>query len=144
MQISYKAKSGKTASLEINTEKIMQQITEKNQGKIGIRPCNVSLPKIDTRFHCESFRLQQFLLEDISEEIDVRLLYPNKGNINESKVGSLEIQKSALPNTKMLDEYKLKQLKVDLLCNLRAELKNMLAESEIDTNVNIKTTLKNT
>ena len=48
MQMFYKAKNGKTISLEINPEETMQQITEKIQDKRGIRPCNVLLTKIDT------------------------------------------------------------------------------------------------
>ena len=41
MQIFYKAKNGKSVSLEINPEETMQQTTEKIQDKGGIRPCNV-------------------------------------------------------------------------------------------------------
>ena len=38
MQIFYKAKNGKTVSLEINPEDAMQQLTEKMQDKGGIKP----------------------------------------------------------------------------------------------------------
>ena len=68
MQIFYKAKNGKTVSLEITPEETMQQITEKIQDKGGIRPFNVNLTKIDTRCLYGNFSLQEFLLEDISEE----------------------------------------------------------------------------
>ena len=42
-KIFYKAKNGKTVSLEINPEETMQQITEKIQDKGGIRSYNVLL-----------------------------------------------------------------------------------------------------
>ena len=48
-------KSGKTASLEINAEETMQQVTKKTQEKGGVRPCNVNLTKIDTRCYCGNF-----------------------------------------------------------------------------------------
>ena len=67
MQIFYKANNGKTVILQINPEETMQQITEKVQDKKEMRPCNVSLPKTDTRCHCGNFSLQEFLLENISE-----------------------------------------------------------------------------
>ena len=142
MQICYKTKRRKIAGMEINAEKSMQQVTEKNQDKGRIRHCNESLTKIDTHCHCESFSLQQSLLEDILEEIDVCLLYPYEDSINERNAESLKIQKSDLPNTNTSDEEKLEQLKNDLFCNLRAERKTMLLVNEIDTNVNIKITLK--
>ena len=46
---------------------------------------------------------------------------------DETKVESTKTQEPALPTTNTSDEDKLKQIKDDLLCNLRAELKNMLA-----------------
>ena len=46
MQICYKAKSRKTAGMEINAEKSMQQVTEKNQDKGRIRPCNEVLLRL--------------------------------------------------------------------------------------------------
>ena len=61
MQIFYKAKNGKTVSLEINPEETMQQTTEKIQDKGGIRPGNVTPPKIDTCCHRGNFSLQEFL-----------------------------------------------------------------------------------
>ena len=131
MQIFYKANNGKTVSLEINPEETMQQITEKIQDKGGIRPCNVILTKIDTRCHCGNFSLQEFLLGDISEEIDICLLSPDEADINETK--ATEIEEPALPTTNISDEDKLKQMKNDLLCNLRAELKNILEENKKDT-----------
>ena len=42
-------------SLEINPEETMQQVTEKVQDKEGTRSCNVSLTKIDSRYHCGNF-----------------------------------------------------------------------------------------
>ena len=111
MQIFYKAKNGKTVSLEVNPEEIMQQVTEKIQDKGGIRPCNVSLTKIDTRCHCGNFSLQEFLLEDISEEIDICLLSPDETDINETRVESTEIEEPALPTTNISDDDKLKQMK---------------------------------
>ena len=82
--------------------------------------------KIDTRCHCGNFSLQEFLL-DISEEIDICLFSPDEADIKENKIE---------PTTNISDEDKLKQMKDDLLCNLRAELKNMLVVDPIDTNVN--------
>ena len=129
-------KNEKTVSPEINQEETMPQITEKIQDKGGIRPCNVSLTKIDTHCHCESFSLQEFLLEDISEEIDICLLSPDEVDMNEIRLESTETEELALPTTNISDEDKLKQMKDDLLCNLREELKNMLAVNKIDTDVN--------
>ena len=134
MQILYKAKNGKTVSLEMNPEETMQQITEKIQDKGGIRPCNVILTKIDTRCHSGNFTLQEFLLEDISEEINICLLSPDETDVNETK--TTEIEEPPLQATNISDEDKLKQMKDDLLCNLRAELKNILAENKIDTVAN--------
>ena len=82
MQIFYKVKNGKTVSLEISPEGTMHQVTEKIQDKGGIRPCNVSLTKIDTRCHCGNFSLQEFHLKDISQEIDICLLSPDEADIN--------------------------------------------------------------
>ena len=59
------------------------------------------------------------LLEVLSEEIDICLLYPAEDDINESKVESSEIQEPALPT------------------------KNILAENKIDTNVNNGISYKN-
>ena len=136
MQIFCQGKNGKTVSLEINPEETMQQITEKTQDKGGIRPCNVSLIKIDTRCHCGHVSLQELLLEDISEEIDICLLSPDEADTNEAKLESTEFDEPGLPTSNISDEDKLKQMKGDLLCNLRAELKNMLEVNKIDTNVN--------
>ena len=85
MKIFYKTKNGKTVSLEIDPEEGIQQITENTQDKGGIRPCNVSLAKIDTRFHCGNFSLPEFLSEDISEEMGICLLSPDEADINETK-----------------------------------------------------------
>ena len=142
MQMFYKAKNGKTVSLEINPEETMQQITEKIQDKRGIRPCNVLLTKIDTCCNCGNFSLQEFLLEDFSQEVDICLLSPDEADINETK--ATEIEEPALPTTNTSDENKLKQIKDDLLCNLWAELKNILAENKIPTQIvesHIKSTL---
>lgn len=46
-------KSGKTVSLETNPEETMKQITENIQDKGEIRPCKISLNKINTRCHVE-------------------------------------------------------------------------------------------
>ena len=43
MKIFYKAKNGKTVSLEINPEETVKQVIEKIQDKGGIRSCNISL-----------------------------------------------------------------------------------------------------
>ena len=86
-------------SLGINPEETMHQITAKIQDKGGIRPCNVILTKIDTGCHCGNFSLQKFLLEDISEVIDICLLFTDQADINEAKVESTEIVKPVLPNT---------------------------------------------
>ena len=131
MQIFYKVKNGKTVSLEISPEE-----TEKIRDKGGIRPCNVSLTKIDTRCHCGNFSLQEFLLKDISQEIDICFLSPDEADINEANVESTEIEEPPLPIINTPDEGKLKQMKDDLRCNLRAELKNMVAVNKIDTDVN--------
>ena len=136
MQIFYKVKNGKTVSLEISPEETMHQVTEKIQDKGGIRPCNVSLTKIDTRCHCGNFSLQEFLLKDISQEIDICLLSPDEADINEAKVESTEIEEPPLPIINTSDEDKLKQMKDDLRCNLLAELKNMVEVNKIDTDVN--------
>ena len=77
----------------------MQQITEKIQGKGGIRPFNVSLTKIDTRCHYGNFSLQEFLLVDISEEIDICLLSPDETDTNETVVKSTESEEPSLPTT---------------------------------------------
>ena len=108
MQIFYKAKNGKTVSLEITPEETMQQITEKIQDKGGIRPFNVNLTKIDTRCHYGNVSLQEFLLEDISEEIDTCLLSPDETDINETKVESTETEEPALPTTNISDDDKIK------------------------------------
>ena len=75
--------------------------------------------------------------------ITLYLFYPDKDDINESKVESSEIQEPAIPTTNLLDEGKLKQLKDDLLVNLRAELKNMLVVNTIDTDANNGISYKN-
>ena len=80
-----------TVSLLIDPEEGMQQITENIQDKGGIRPCNVSLAKIDTLFHCENFSLPEFLSEGISEETGICLLSPDEADINEIKEESTEI-----------------------------------------------------
>ena len=85
-KISYKAKNGKTVSLEINPEETMQQVTEKIQDKGGIRPCNRSLTKIGTRCYCGNFTLQVFLLENISKEIDICLPSSDETDINKATV----------------------------------------------------------
>ena len=95
----------------------MQQITEKIQDKGGMRPYNINLTKIDTRCHCGNFSLQEFLLEDVSEKVDICLLTPDEADINETKVESTEIKEPALPTTNISDEDKLKQMKDDLLFN---------------------------
>ena len=136
MQIFYKVKNGKTVSLEIKPEETMQQVTQKVQDKGGIRPCNASLTKIDTHCHCGNFSLQEFLLEDISEEIDKCLLSPDEADINETKVEPTEMVEPDFPTVNISDEEKLEQTKDDLLCNLRAEFKNMLEVNKIDTDVN--------
>ena len=136
MQIFYKTNNGKTVILEINPEKTMQQITEKIQNKRGITLCNVSLIKIDTRSHCGNFSLQEFLFEDISEEVNICLLSPSEDYINETKMESTEIEEPAPPTTNISVEDKLKQMKDELLCTLQPELKNMLALNKIDTDVN--------
>ena len=82
----------------------------------------------------ENFSLQEFLLENISEEIDICLLSPDKVDINETK--ATEIEEPALPTTNISDEDKRKLMKDDLLCNLQAELQNILAENKIDTDTN--------
>ena len=82
----------------------MQQVTEKIQDKGGIRPCNVSLTKIDTRCHFGNFSLQEFLLEDVSQEIDICLLSPHEADINEAKVESIEIEEPPLPIINISDE----------------------------------------
>ena len=86
IKIFYKAKNGKTVSLEINPEETMQQVIGKIQDKGGIRPCNRSLTKIDTRCHCGNFTLQVFLLENISKEIDICLLSSDETDINKATV----------------------------------------------------------
>ena len=48
----------------------------------------------------------------------------------------IEIEEPALPTTNISDEDKRKQMKDDLLCNLQAELENILAENKIDTDAN--------
>ena len=136
MQIFYKTRNGKTVSLEINPEETMQSITEKIRDKGGIRPCNVSLTKIYTHCHGGNFGLQEFLLEDISEEIDICLLSPDEADINETTIESTDFEEPALSTTNISDEDRLKQIANDLLCNLRGELKNMVVVNKIDTDVN--------
>lgn len=99
----------------------MQRVTEKMQDNGGIRRCYVSLSKIYTRSHGGNFSLQEFFSEYISKEIDVIFFYPDEDDINESKLGSSEIQEQALSTTKMSNEDKLKQLKHDLICNLKTQ-----------------------
>ena len=72
---------------------------------------------------CGNFSLQEFLLEDISKEIDICLLSPNEADINEAKVESTKNEEPTLPIINISDEDKLKQRKDDLLCNLQAKLK---------------------
>ena len=110
MQTFYKAKNEKTVSLEINPEETMQQVTENIQDKGGIGPCNVSFTKIGTRCHSENFSLQEFLLEDISQKIDICLLSLDETDVNEAKVEFTEIEEPALPIISILDEDKLKQM----------------------------------
>ena len=55
-----KSKNGKAVRLEINPEETMEQITEKIQDKGGIRPCHVSLTKIDTGCYCEILVCKSF------------------------------------------------------------------------------------
>ena len=136
MQIFYETKNGKTVSLEVNLDENMQQVTEKIQDKGGIESCNVSLTKTDTRCHCGNFNLKEFLLENISEEIDICLFSPDEADLNETNIKFTEIQEPALPTTNVSDEDKLKQMKDDLLCNLWTELKNMLAVNKIDIDLN--------
>ena len=124
MQIFYKAKNKKTVSLEKNPEETMQQITEQIQDNGGIRPCNVILTKIVNRCHSGKFSLQEFLSEGISEEIDICLL------------SYLFSEEPALPVTNISDEDKRKQMNDGLLCDLWAELKNILAEDKTDTDAN--------
>ena len=124
MQIFYKAKNKKTVSLEKNPEETMQQITEQIQDNGGIRPCTVTLTKIVNRCHSGNFSLQEFLSEDISEEIDICLL------------SYLFSEEPALPVTNISDEDKRKQMNDGLLCDLWAELKNILAEDKTDTDAN--------
>ena len=124
IQIFYKARNKKTVSLEKNPEETMQQITEQIQDNGGIRPCNVILTKIVTRCHSGNFSLQEFLSEDISEEIDICLL------------SYLFSEEPALPVTDISDEGKRKQMNDGLLCNLWAELKKILAENKTDTDAN--------
>ena len=100
MQILYKTKNWKTAIMEINLEVTMQQVTEKVQDKGGIRLSNGSLTKIDACCHCGNFSLQEFLLEDTSEEIDIFLPSLDEAYINETKVESTEIQEPAFQRTK--------------------------------------------
>ena len=73
-----------------------------------------------------------FLLEDVSEERDIFLLSPDEADIKETKLESSKIQNSTVPITNISDEDKFKQIKDDLICSLRAELKNMLEVNEID------------
>ena len=53
-----------------------------------------------------------------------------------------EIEGTALPTTNISDEYKSKQIKVDLIRNLRVELKNILAENKRDTDGNSRISCK--
>ena len=71
----------------------------------------------------------------LSEEIDICLPYPEEDDINESKVESSEIQQPALLTTDISDD--------DLLWNLRAQLKNMMAVNERDTDGNNGVSYKN-
>ena len=61
---------------------------------------------------------------------------------DENKVESSEIQEPNIPTTNMLHEDKFKQLKDDLLTNLRAELKNMLAVNIVDVDLGNGTSYK--
>ena len=61
---------------------------------------------------------------------------------DENKVESSEIQEPNIPTTNMLHEDKFKQLKDDLLTNLRAELKNMLGVNTIDADIGNGTSYK--
>ena len=61
---------------------------------------------------------------------------PDEADLNETNIKFTEIQEPALPTTNVSDEDKLKQMKDDLLCNLRTELKNMLAVNKIDIDLN--------
>ena len=73
--------------------------------------------RIDSRCYCGNFSLQEFFLENISEETDISLRSPGKVYINKTNVESTEIEEPALPATNISDEGKLKQIKDDLLCN---------------------------
>ena len=55
---------------------------------------------------------------------------------------STEIEETALSIINISDEDKLKQMKDDLLCNLSAELKNILAVNKIDTDINNRISYK--
>ena len=66
------------------------------------------------------------------------------GEDDENKVESSEIQEPNIATTNMLHEDKFKQLKDDLLTNLRAELKNMLAVNTIDADIGNGTSYKKT
>ena len=101
-----------------------------------MKPCNVILTKIDTRCHCGNLSLQEFLWEDISGEIDISFLSPGEADINETKIETTEIEEPGVPTSNISDEDKRKQIKDDLLCNFRLELKNILAEKKLDTNAN--------
>ena len=68
------------------------------------------------------------------------MLSPDESHINETKV--TEIEGTALPATNISDEYKLRQIKVDLIRNLRVELKNILAENKRDTDGNSRISCK--
>ena len=81
----------------------MKQITENIQDKGEIRPCKISLNKINTRCHveilvCSSFQQKIFL----KKLIDICLLYSAEDDINEGKVESSEIQEPVLPTKNML------------------------------------------
>ena len=67
---------------------------------------------------------------------------PKEADINETKTEPTETEEPAVPTTNISDEHKLKQLKDDLLCNLRAELKNMLAVKKRNTDVNNEVSYK--
>ena len=83
-----------------------------------------------------NFSLQEFLLEDISEEIDTCLFSRDEADINETNLEFSETNETAFSTTNISEEGKLKQMKDDLLFDFRAELKNMMAVSRIDTNAN--------
>ena len=70
------------------------------------------------------------------------MLSPDEADINEAKVESTKSEEPPLPIINISDEDKLKLIKDDLFCNLRAELKNMLVVNKIDTDVNNRISYK--